>query len=126
MQLPQVLENILTATPRSRHDGKVNVAVRARLLELAERAKRKRARARDKAIQTLGGRCACCGHVYPSHLEFHHVNSTGHVDRKTFGISQARLLTLISEGNYRGNIELLCRNCHHCVSTEGTCKCKKS
>ena len=115
----------LTSPPNSGTIKPMNVAIRARLLSLSERAKKRRARARDKAIQTLGGKCTCCGHSYWPHLELHHSNSTGSVDRHNYGISQARLLTLVSAGNYRGKIELLCRNCHHSVSVGGVCRCKE-
>ena len=54
-------------------------------------------------------------------MEFHHMNGSGGLDRKTHGISQARLLTMISKGNYRGLVVLLCKNCHWAVTMEGTC-----
>jgi len=108
------------------YHGCTSVASAKNLLLLAARdilwivadAKERRERSRRNAILKLGGCCSHCGTMDHRVLEFDHIDPRGgRVDRKTLGISQDKLLRIISKGNV-DNVQLLCASCHR-IKTKG-------
>ena len=88
--------------------------------EVLARAKVRRDRQRQRAIEALGGRCVCCGESTPEFLELDHVDPRGgRFDRKNLGISQAELQRRVSMG--ARNVELRCSNCHRVKSRGQVC-----
>jgi len=81
-------------------------------------AKERRERSRRNAILKLGGCCSNCGTMDHRVLEFDHIDPRGgRIDRKTLGISQDKLLRIISKGNV-DNVQLLCASCHRIKTRE--------
>lgn len=77
---------------------------------------------RERAIAELGGSCVCCGETEAEFLEFDHIAPRGgRFDRKNLGISQQALMTLVGKGQRKGEIQLLCSNCHKAKSRRGIC-----
>lgn len=77
----------------------------------------RRLRAKQAAVEFLGGKCKCCGYNgNPAAFEFHHISGTkefniGNVSNRAWAIIKKEL----------SKCELLCSNCHrikHCTRTE--------
>jgi hypothetical protein len=76
-----------------------------------ELARIKRLIARDKAIESLGGKCIHCGFTDKRALQFDHTNGDGSTDRKEIKSALARYNRIIS-GQDRKKYQLLCANCN--------------
>jgi predicted HNH restriction endonuclease len=83
--------------------------------------------ARRKALEKLGGACACCslGIEYARVLEFHHVNHNGALHREVMraldtGV-RGWILTHPDPAAGLFAIEVLCVNCHRMLHEAGRC-----
>lgn len=66
---------------------------------------------RIKAMDRYGRACARCGFSDHRALQFHHINGDGKEDRKRLR-TPFHLCQEIVRNGVRGDIELLCANCH--------------
>lgn len=69
---------------------------------------------RNKALDLYGHKCELCGAI--NHLEFHHLNLDGVEERKVY--SSKKLNKSLADGNKRGDLQLLCRSCHHKIHND--------
>jgi ribosomal protein L34E len=82
---------------------------------------------RRKAVEKLGGRCACCGlgmEFWPA-LSIHHVNHNGSEHRevrRAFGLSiEGEVLTRDEPGGGLFALTPLCLVCHTMIHAQGYC-----
>ena len=91
------------------------------------RKQKNRDRRRRRAVNRLGGACACCGLGldYARALVFHHVNFNGKEHREALaavGMSITRwVLTADRPGVGLFAVEVLCETCHRMVHEHGAC-----
>lgn len=72
-----------------------------------------RFRARTRALEHYGAKCACCGEQNRTFLAFDHVNNDGYEHRRTEKIvSSHQLVAWIIRNDFPENIQVLCHNCN--------------
>ena len=78
---------------------------------------------REKAIDSYGGKCACCGELAPEFLAIDHINGAG----KIYSPSGHRLsgsaiyIWLQANGYPKGFLRLLCHNCNSSLANYKYC-----
>lgn len=71
-------------------------------------------RAKLDAIETYGGKCACCGEAEADFLAIDHINNDGNFHRKTIGhhAGGTRFYYWLRRHNYPTGFQVLCHNCN--------------
>lgn len=93
-----------------------------------QRSARRKLRRRRRALDLLGGACACCGlagEAFASVLTLHHVRGTGGEHRRLLGsIGRGLSEEIVMLGGSPPppfDVEILCRNCHELTHALGRC-----
>lgn len=77
-------------------------------------------KARIKAIQIYGGKCACCGESEISFLDIDHINNDGASHRRKVG--RSKIERWLKKNKYPEGFQVLCANCNASKSRRGgTC-----
>lgn len=69
-------------------------------------------RTKKRAIEKLGGRCACCGERRDTMLQIDHIHNDGHKEGKSRR-SYELIKRVIREENPFDRYQILCANCNH-------------
>ena len=76
-----------------------------------ERMKQRHDKQRELALETLGGRCVCCGETNPCFLTVDHVNGNGSKLRRTAGHNS--IYKWLIRNKFPDGFQVLCNNCNH-------------
>ena len=71
---------------------------------------RSNGRLKAEAIAAYGGKCVVCGETDPIVLQVDHINGRNKGEAKRSGVNELRRLKVL--GFPKGDIQLLCANCH--------------
>ena len=86
-----------------------------------ERIKLARKKRREQMIQTLGGKCACCGETEPLFLCLDHIKGGGRREYKKKGGPHGVWRRAIREGLPQDKYRVLCWNCNAVLGLYGFC-----
>jgi len=75
-------------------------------------------------METLGGKCACCGETHPAFLTLDHVQNDGAKDRRLH--RHLLMRRIINEGFPRDKYQVLCWNCNAAKHFAGACPHQQS
>ncbi len=70
-------------------------------------------------IETMGGKCKCCGEANEIFLAIDHVNNDGHIHRKE--VKKRMIYGWLIKNNFPPGFQLLCHNCNMAKAIAGIC-----
>jgi hypothetical protein len=73
---------------------------------------------RAEVLETLGGKCVCCGESEPKFLAIDHINGDGAEHRRKIGKG---IYSWLKKNGYPPGFQLLCHNCNIAKSFYGAC-----
>ena len=89
--------------------------------KFCERIKQRRYQRRMEMIETLGGKCACCGETEKMFLCLDHIKGNGRRDYEKKGGPHGVWRRAIAEGLPRDKYRILCWNCNSALGLYGFC-----